>query len=31
MNGKKKVKWNRFQPEETKAGAKEKLKEILGS
>ena len=31
MNGKKKVKWNRFQPEETKAGAKEKLKKILGS
>ena len=31
MNGKKKVKWNRFQPEETKAGAKEKLKEMLGS
>jgi hypothetical protein len=25
MNGKKKVKWNRFQPEETKTGAKEKL------
>jgi hypothetical protein len=31
MNGKKKVKWNRFQPGETKAGAKEKLKKILGS
>jgi hypothetical protein len=31
MSGKKKVKWNRFQPEETKAGAKEKLKEMLGS
>jgi hypothetical protein len=30
MNSKKKVKWNRFQPEETKTGAKEKLKEILG-
>ena len=25
MSGKKKVKWNRFQPEETKAGAKEIL------
>jgi len=31
MSGKKKVKWNRFHHEETKAGAKEKLKEILGS
>jgi hypothetical protein len=31
MSGKKKVKWNRFQPEETKTGAREKLKEILGS
>ncbi|MDR0473738.1 MAG: hypothetical protein LBH43_08745 [Treponema sp.] len=31
MSGKKKVKWNRFQPEETKTGAKEKLKEMLGS
>jgi len=31
MDGKKKVKWNRFQPDETKAEAKEKLKEILGS
>jgi len=31
MSGKKKVKWNRFQPDETKTGAKEKLKEILGS
>ena len=30
MSGKKKVKWNRFQPEETKTEAKEKLKEILG-
>jgi hypothetical protein len=30
MDGKKKVKWNRFQPKETKAGAKEKLKKILG-
>jgi len=30
MNGKKKVKWGRFQPGETKAGAKEKLKKILG-
>jgi hypothetical protein len=26
MSGKKKVKWNRFEPGETKAGAKEKLK-----
>jgi len=31
MSGKKKVKWDRFQPEETKTRAKEKLKEILGS
>jgi hypothetical protein len=31
MSGKKKVKWNRFQPEETKTEAKEKLKEMLGS
>jgi hypothetical protein len=31
MSGKKKVKWNRFQPEETKAGAMEKLKEMLNS
>jgi hypothetical protein len=31
MSGKKKVKWNRFEPGETKAGAKEKLKEMLGS
>jgi hypothetical protein len=31
MSGQKKVKWNRFQPEETKTGAREKLKEILGS
>jgi len=30
MSGKKKVKWNRFQPKETKTGAKKKLKEILG-
>ena len=30
MSGKKKVKWNRFQPKETKTRAKEKLKEILG-
>jgi len=31
MSGKKKVKWNRFQADETKTGAKEKLKEMLGS
>jgi hypothetical protein len=31
MDGKKKVKWNRFQPDETKTEAKEKLKEMLGS
>ena len=31
MSGKKKVKWERFQPEETKTEAKEKLKEMLGS
>jgi len=30
MNGKKKIKWNKFHHGETKAGAKEKLKEILG-
>jgi len=30
MSGKRKIKWNRFQPEETKMGAKKKLKEILG-
>jgi hypothetical protein len=30
MSGKKKVKWNRFEPGETRAGAKEKLKEMLG-
>jgi hypothetical protein len=30
MDGKKKVKWNRFQPKETKAGAKEKLKKTFG-
>ena len=31
MSGKKKVKWNRFQPGETKAGAKKELEKILGS
>jgi len=31
MSGKKKVKWDRFQPDETKTGAKDKLKEMLGS
>jgi len=30
MSGKKNVKWNSFQPEETKTGAKAKLKKILG-
>jgi len=28
MSSKKKVKWNRFQPEETKTGAKEKINAI---
>jgi len=31
MSGKKKVKWNRFKPGETKTKAKEELKKILGS
>ena len=31
MSGKKKVKWERFQPGITKAEAKEKLKKTLGS
>jgi hypothetical protein len=31
MSGKKKVKWNRFKPGETKTSAKEELKKILGS
>ena len=31
MSGKKKVKWNRFQPEITKAEAKEELKKTLES
>ena len=31
LSGKKKVKWNRFKPGETKTGAKEELKKILGS
>jgi len=31
MNGKKKVKWNRFQPGETKIEAKEKMKDIIDS
>jgi len=31
MSGKKKVKWNRFKPGETKTRAKEELKKILGS
>ena len=31
MSGKKKVKWNRFRPGETKTGAKKELKKILGS
>jgi len=29
MSGKKKVKWNRFQPDETKTGAKEILFALL--
>ena len=31
MSGKKKVKWNRFQPGETKAEAKKELEKIFGS
>ena len=31
MSGKKKVKWNRFLPGETKMGAKKELKKILDS
>ena len=31
MSGKKKVRWNRFQPGITKAGAREIIKKTLGS
>ena len=31
MGGRKKVKWRRFRPGETKAEAKKELEEILGS